>query len=526
MWNDRPKVYITDVDGIQHEVCPDDRIPTDDPNLPSYLSSDYRAVAGKLAIVDDVYRGDVKKYLPQWTKEPDSAYKSRLQRTKFNNVYKSIVSGFPGLLSRLENEDSLYDQLLDCKDNIDMQGNSLQSFQWEVDLAVITHGCAGVLVDMPRLERDEDGETIGDDPQRAYLVMVNRRDIISWEESYSDGYCELERVTIRRCIERPVGIYGSEKITTYKSFFDDGSYRTEVICVNNNGGEKERYYAVMLEYGQSTLEEVPLTIYSATDIYPLSSEPPLYNVAELNLSHYELYSEYRDIIHKINFPTAVRIGVINSGCEVPPPMILGSNSGIDVPKDGDFKFASPDGSVLATDRAELDALLSAMNEQSLRFLSGASGAAKTATEALLSSTQVQATMAGIARLKTSFLQEINRKWAAYYGDVIEQCDIGVNQDLLKLPLDAQTLSALSGMASSNQLSVITLLEMMKDGLRLPDGVKPSLEIQRIAAQEKLQQKRARDELTYQSQLTAQVTQQTTPTEAPNNVRNPNSQDQA
>jgi hypothetical protein len=525
MWNDRPRVYITDLDGIQHEVCPDDRVPTDDPNLPSYLSGDYRAVADKLAIVDDVYRGDVKKYLPQWTREPDSSYKSRLQRSKFNNVYKSIVSGFPGLLSRLENEDSLYERLLEHKDNIDMQGNSLQSFQWEVDLAVITDGCAGVIVDMPRLERDEDGRTVNDDLQRAYLVMVNRRDIISWEESYGDGYCELERVTIRRCFERPVGIYGSEKITTYKSFFDDGSYRTEVICVNNTGSQ-ERYYAVMIEYGQSTLEEVPLTIYSATDIYPLSSEPPLYNVAELNLAYNELYSEYREIVFRLNAPVPVRIGAINNGSETPPPMILGANSGIDVPKDGDFKFVSPDDSVLTTDRAELDALLQAMNEQSLRFLSGASGAAKTATEALLSSTQVQATMAGIARLKTSFLQEINRKWAAYYGDVITQCDIGVNQDLLKLPLDAQTLGALSSMASNNQLSVITLLEMMKDGLRLPDGVKPSLEIQRINSQKRLQQRWARDELIFQRQLTEQVTQQTNPTEAPNNVRNPNSQDQA
>ncbi|WP_214671898.1 hypothetical protein, partial [Escherichia coli] len=77
---------------------------------------------------------------------------------------------------------------------------------------------------------------------------------------------------------------------------------------------------------------------------------------------------------------------------------------------------------------------------------------KTATEALLSSSQIQATMAGIARLKTSFLQSVNKKWAAYYGVTVDQCDISVNTDLLKLPISSDTLNALSAMAEKNQLS--------------------------------------------------------------------------
>jgi hypothetical protein len=262
----------------------------------------------------------------------------------------------------------------------------------------------------------------------------------------------------------------------------------------------------VIELGQSTLREVPLVVYSATDIYPLCAEPPLLNLAQKNLAHFELYAEYRDIIQKLNIPVLVRKGAINSNQDTPPPIAIGSNTAIDLTKDGDAKFISPNDSVLTTDRAELDSLLQSMNEDSLRFLSGSSGTTKTATEALLSSSQIQATMAGIARLKTSFLQEMNRKWAAYYGVIVDHCDISVNQDLLKLPIDAQTLSALSGMVTANQLSVITLLEIMKDGLRLPDGVKPAQEVQRIAAQMKLQQRRARDELTYQRQLTAQVNQ--------------------
>lgn len=518
--NTKNESYITDVYGISHVICPADRIPTDDPDLPSYLCREYLENADKLDLVRKVFNDEVDCFLPRWTREPIAAYRERIERTRYvaNNVYKSIVSGFPGLLSNLNHKDSLYERLLEHEENIDLCGNSLQSVIWEIDLAVIDSGCVGVLVDMPQ---NYDGAETNNAP-RGYIVTVDRRDILSWNLNPSGDGSIFERVTIRRCIERPKGIYGSETITTFKTFFDDGSWRSEVIALVKNGNGDE-YIPVLIDYGESTLKEVPLIIYSATSTTPLTTPPPLYNVAKLNVGLYQYITEARDIIHKLNLPVAVREGAINNAGDVPPPMILGSNTGIDIVKGGKFYFASPDGSVLETDREEMNVLLEAMQAESLRFLSGSSGQTKTATEALLSSSQIQATMAGIARLKTSFLQELNRKWAAYYGVVIDHCDISVNQDLLKLPIDAQTLTALSGMVTANQLSVITLLEMMKEGLRLPDGVVPAQEIQRIAAQQKLQQKRARDELTYQSQLTAQVNQNT---EVPQNGRNPNSQSQA
>jgi hypothetical protein len=491
--------YIEGLDGITYKLCPADRIPNDDPNLPSYWCESYRKHKPALDLIADVYDGNVKKYLPQWSREPETAYQARVKRTLFHNVFKPIVSGFPGFLSQLGNREALYERLIEVEHNIDLQGNSLESFQWQVDLAVIKDGCAAVIVDMPP---SDDGMYA--DP-RAYLVLVDRRDILSWDEIYEDGRSCLERVTVRRCIERPVGLYGSEQVITFKSFFDDGSYRTEVICLVQSG-QGEKCVSVVIELGQSTLREVPLVVYSATDIYPLCAEPPLLNLAQKNLAHFELYAEYRDIIQKLNIPVLVRKGAINSNQDTPPPIAIGSNTAIDLTKDGDAKFISPNDSVLTTDRAELDSLLQSMNEDSLRFLSGSSGTTKTATEALLSSSQIQATMAGIARLKTSFLQEVNRKWAAYYGVIVDHCDISVNTDLLKLPISSDTLNALSTMAEKNQLSVITLLEMMKEGLIMPEGVNPALEIKRIASQQKLQQRRARDELTYQRQLTAQVNQ--------------------
>lgn len=484
------------VDGVQYNVCPEDKIPTDDADLPSYQCEEYRELKADLDLIEAIFEeelDDVSSYLYQWSHEPKKAYETRKKNTLFHNYFGPIVNGFPGFLSKLRNVDTLYESILEHQDNVDLQGNSLNSFMWQTDRMCIRDGMVGLRLDMPRLPRDETGNVIVKTEAdrkllqgvRPYLVLVDRRNILSWDTHIVSGKMVLERVTVRECVYIPNGLFGSTEIYQYRTSFSDGSYVVHILTIDERTNDVQ---AVIVDAGESSLKEQSLMLYSATDIYPLEAKPPLLNVARKNIAYYQLYSEYRQIIQKLNTPVPVRKGVVMAGSsEPPPPMILGANTGIDVPKDGDFKFESPDGSVLATDEKELANIAQSMYEDSLRFLSG-STTIKTATEALLSSSQAQATMSGIATLKESLLQELNRKWAAYYNVVVDRCNIKVNQDLLKLPLSAPELTSLSKMCSEGQLSIITLLELMAEGLRLPEGIKPAQEVQRIAAQKRKEQK--------------------------------------
>jgi hypothetical protein len=59
-----------------------------------------------------------------------------------------------------------------------------------------------------------------------------------------------------------------------------------------------------------------------------------------------------------------------------------------------------------------------------------------------------------------------------------------------MPLDSQDLTVLSKMVTDGQLSVITLLELMKEGKRLPAQINPSKEVQRLSAQLRLREKQS------------------------------------
>jgi Domain of unknown function (DUF4055) len=490
--------------GTRYKLAPPHRVKVDDSNLPSYQGSFYRDSANDLEFIADIYAGSkawvsddskAKTYLPPFSKEGSDSYKARLKRSLFNNFFAPACKGFPGFLADLQGVETLHPNLVECLDDIDLCGNNFVSFLWQCDLKVIRDGFCGILIDMPRIPRDDNGKklvrTLADQKTfktRPYLVLLDRRNILSASCDMIQGKLQLHRVTIREYVDQPVGKFGTETITRYKTFGSDGSYCVEVLIEQNND-----ILSLVLEEGFSDLKECPIVLYSATDINPLEAEPPLYNLAEKNRYYYELASEYRDIIHKMNVPVPVRVGLMQPGNpdQVIPPMILGA--GVDVPQNGNFFFAELQGNVLETDRTELTALEISMNADSLRFLSSGNGG-KTATEAILESTQVKANLNGMATLKESALQEISAKWGAFSGDKGYRGECKVNRDLLKMPLTEGEINALSKLATESHISVISLLEMLKAGDRLPEGIQPSQEIQRLAAQFKLRLKQQKEAL--------------------------------
>ena len=476
-----------EIDGKQYQLCPDEKVPKDDPNFPSYENAEYNGVEEDLELVSNIYSGgkSVSCYLPQWEREPKSAYQHRLDRTLFQNFFKPAVNGFPGFLSDIRSTDTLYQGLQDCLEDVDLQGNDFPSFLWQCDLKVIRDGYCGILVDMQRLPRDANGDkvikTLADQSKvtvRPYLVLVDRRNILS-------GYESNNRITIREFVNQPVGNFGSQSVTRYRTFFNDGSYALQVILLRDN-----EPVLMTIEDGVSDLKEIPLILYSATDTNPSCAVPPLLNLAEKNKAHYELYSEYRELIHKVNNPTAVREGIITPGqtdFSNLPPIVLGANTGIDIPAGGRFHFVSPSTDCFVTDRTELDKLEVSMSMDTLKFLTSDSGN-KTATEVQMDSSQTQATLSGLATLKESTIEQVAEKWARYYGDKGMGGTCKVNKDLLSMPLSSQDMAVLSNLATQNQLSIITLLEMLQAGKRLPEGITPALEVRRLASQISLRQK--------------------------------------
>ena len=100
---------------------------------------------------------------------------------------------------RLEEvSDTVREQLFD----VDLQGNDLNIWTYELGRKMVRYGHAGVLVDAPAA-----GES-----GRPYWVTYTPRDILGWRTEMSEGAQKLSQLRLMERIVVPDGEYGEKQV--------------------------------------------------------------------------------------------------------------------------------------------------------------------------------------------------------------------------------------------------------------------------------------------------------------------------
>lgn len=474
---------------MQYDVLVDH--PIDDPELVSYVRPELRALSDELERVRDCFnllRGDkVKgKYLAQEYGEPDEAYIGRLNRSTYTPVFRDAIRAFAGLLGNYQVSEppkSLDDNL----ENVDMMGSSLNKFLGELDQLVLRDGGAAVLVEMPPEQQVESALEEIEAGRRPYLVPVERADVINWRTRITGGREIVEFAVIRTVMEMPSedGQYGCNVEPVYV-LLTPGQYQKIRLVRNNNS----RWTQQVIEQGMTSLPTVPLVWYGSTGSRFGIGSIPLAGLADLSIQHYQLRSDLAELIHKLSMPVAVRKGAPTDMHGRPAPLTIGPNTAIDLPVEGSFEFAEPNGSSLAQHQAEITHVEALMDRSSLAFIYG-SQTTKTATEAVLQGAQIQAQVATLIENKESAFDLILRLWTSYTGEKIAlTTGIEISDNLIQRPLEAQEVQAYLGLFGANAISHQTLLEELQRGHALSQEIDVEEEIKRISEEKRKAQEEA------------------------------------
>ena len=439
--------------------------PTDDPNLPSFLEQEYLDVADDLELVLDCWNSLKKRlglYLAQEEYEPTRAYTNRLGRTRFDNRFKPTITGHAGLLSDFQLTDDAPATLTKAAENIDLQGNDIVTFWQQLDELVLRDGGVGILVDYPT--EDDSIESNGDllkSGRRPYLIAVDRRNILNWNVDIIAGVPTIKRVTIREFRKVRDGLFGSKLETRYR-VLEPGAYYVYTMEEGDSGWIK-----TLVEEGETALpDSVPLTWYTITGGELFSGKPAFLNLAGLNIEHLQKRSSLNEVLWKCNMPVPVRRGLVKSAADILkgliPKLVIGPNSVIDVPTDGDFHFAEPRGTAIEATQTDILKLEGAMDRESLAFLSGGD-AEKTATEIIVDSAQTSCSLKGMARRKESAFQQVATCWGLYTKEKPPTAGAGIKvaDNVLIAPAtaqDAQLILDSMGVKISNNLGLKMLLE--------------------------------------------------------------------
>jgi len=429
-----------------------------------------------LTLVRDVYAGSriVKEksaeYLPQETKESNTAYKIRVARSVWWAGYRKTVRALVGMVFRkaptVEKPATQLEALLD---DIDLQGNALNVFVKNCFRQAFD-GHMFILVDMPRpldpavaTQADEYG-------RRPYWCPRTKDQIINWVEgTNAKGEIVLTQVTIKECVKEQEGRFGEAEVEQWRVLYlVSGVLHWELWRKRQNEGGAEELYIEELGI-LPKIDFIPLVKVPTNSTGFMTSDPPLVDLAYMNVGHFQISSDHRHILHVANVPILVFEGREDDNADVE----IGPNAGIDIPIGGKVYYVEHAGQAIGAARQELQDTERRMGVVGLEILAPRTDAEQTATASLLDDSNQTSELGGMVEALEDAINMAFWMTARFLGmddaAASQAGEFECNKDFQRFNLDPQMLQALSNIVLAGQLPVEELLYAMNRAEMLSPG---------------------------------------------------------
>lgn len=329
-------------------------------------------IAGTLTLRDDKNRST---YFPRFPRENDDSYKFRVDSCTAFNITKKTREVMIGLLFQepITLEKDVPAELVTLWEDTDNRGTHGDVF-WREAATSAFEGYAAVLEDAPNASASDKEQRIAMG-LRPYSILFTADNIWNWRERVNpvSKRKELEMIVFRIPTERPKGKFLRENVTEFLHiYYPLGQGVQWTRYEQNKQGATDTYK----QLGSGMFEKqdaIPVSI-----IGKLGAAPFILDIALKNIQHTQVYSDYMNIIHKTCVPFPVRIGYNGTEGEVDNDTL------IDVPVDGDFKFAEVSGASIEAVRNSLLDIQQDISLMGLSLLADKTATVDlTATEALL-----------------------------------------------------------------------------------------------------------------------------------------------
>lgn len=397
-----------------------------------------------------------RRYLPQEPREQDESYDNRLARSVCPPYYQRLERMLAGMLTRKpvrldDVPDVLREQLFD----VDLQGNDLNIFIYELARKMVRYGHAGVLVDFPSDSEDELQNITDAANLRPYWVTYTPRDILGWRSEVANG---AQRLTMLRLMERvvvPDGDFG-EKYVEQIRVLRPGSY--EVFRQDDTKGSFEK-----IADGSTSLDYIPFSVAYSNRVGLLESRPPLEDIAELNLKTYQIQSDLDNMLHISAVPMLALFGFPSSAEEIS----AGPSEALALPSEGRAEYIEPGGRSFEAQFRRLEQLAAQINELGLAAVLGQKLSAETAEAKRIDRSQGDSTMMVVAQQVQDLIDNCLRFHADYLG-LPQSGSSFVNRDFIAARMEPAEILALLQTYTAGVISQKTLLDQLAEGEVLGD----------------------------------------------------------
>ena len=422
------------------------QLPSD--SFPWPLHPSLAVLLPRLQLVQDCWQllaGRREQYLPRGEREPEAAYRRRVEAALPSGFFRDALRTFAGMLASSHWRE-LPASLQAVISDVDGCGTDLGVFLEAADLLVLRDGAALVGVIPPAHHWPSEGDRqqalrSGDRLSLPRLLLLERRHVLDWRRPANHAL----PVTITWRERRPLpsasagaAALAAEPGAAEVVVGDDPAphawqYLTAALAADGPGGPgMDLTTEVLVADPQAPsgwrrqrleqrhyrgIRQLPAIWYASHGAAFGEGELPHLGLAHQYLNHFRCQSDYQELLYRTALPVGVRTGVAGpmGSNATSEPVVLGPNTVLDLPEGASFQFVEIQARSLAEHRAWLESLDQSMRRDAL-IPAAAQGAPRTATEISMAASQAYALLQSQAIQKASMFSSLLQHWCAITGE--------------------------------------------------------------------------------------------------------------
>lgn len=456
-----------------------------DVSTPSAVVTDMRSawdICAALLGGTRAMRAAGEVYLPRWPAEEKEAYGCR----------KAVAVLFPAFRRTVETlaakpfsqpialSDGMAAEVKSFTDTIDREGRNIDRFAADVMEAALGVGFCGILVDYPTAPAEK--MTIAQERAaglRPYWVMIRASQVLGWKTEGDGAGQVLTQLRLMEEVSEKTDEFHDATIAQVR-VLDPNEWRTY------RRNEKQDAW-LLHEKGPNTIGLIPFVPVYGKRLAMMISEPPLLDLAYLNVAHWQSASDQQTIVHVASVPLLVAKNISSQqdaqGKPVPWTLKVGAGAAVQIDgQNAELRYVEHTGSAIAAGQAQLDRLEDRMRQAGAELLVIGGSGSQTRIEAKADNEVATCALQRITIALEDALNlalEYTAKWinAAQPGTVKLFTDFGA------LTLEGATADLLLSAASAGKISDETLFaELKRRGIVSPDIGDWKAERERIEAQ--------------------------------------------
>tara|TARA_R100001591_G_scaffold43091_1_gene54283 strand:+ start:303 stop:1715 length:1413 start_codon:yes stop_codon:yes gene_type:complete len=249
------------------------------------------------------YDYTVGQYLSRYNLEQDNEFNQRLANTPCDNHCKNIIQIYSSFLFRVRpsrdfgemaDEPSLNVFLKDA----DLEGNNFNSVMKQAQNYASIYGHCFLILDKPAIQTNTRAEELDQDI-RPYISIVTPENCLDWNFKRDiNGKYYLDYLKVREEVDRDGGTY-------VRIWYPD---RIETVYIT-----EEKTEPTLIDTADNLIGKIPAVIlYNSKSHKRGIGQSDLTDIADLQKSIYNEYSEIEQLIRLTNHPSLVKTPGVNA----------------------------------------------------------------------------------------------------------------------------------------------------------------------------------------------------------------------